>query len=239
MPPRLASLTVAANKPVLLAQFWAGVLGGELDDDLDSIALLPADDIGFRIRFLATQERKVGQNRMHLDLTSASLDDQQERVARALMLGARHIDVGQGAEALHVVLADPEGNEFCVVEPGNSFLADCGLVGALACDGSQAVGYFWSAALGWPLVWDLDQETAIRSPYGGPKVTWGGPPLMPKPGRNRLHLDVEADEVGDQKTEIHRLVSLGASRLDDGQCTPDAVPMADPDGNEFCLRAHL
>ena len=74
------------------------------------------------------------------------------------------------------MLADPEGNEFCVIEPANDFLADCGFVGALACDGSQDVGYFWSEALGWPLVWDQDQETAIRSPHGGPKITWGGPP---------------------------------------------------------------
>ncbi len=74
------------------------------------------------------------------------------------------------------MLADPEGNEFCVIEPGNNFLADCGFIGALACDGSQEVGYFWSEALGWPLVWDQDQETAIRSPHGGPKITWGGPP---------------------------------------------------------------
>ena len=71
------------------------------------------------------------------------------------------------------MLADPEGNEFCVIEPGNEFLADCGFFGALACDGSQEVGYFWSQALGWPLVWDQDQETAIRSPHGGPKITLG------------------------------------------------------------------
>jgi hypothetical protein len=67
-----------------------------------------------------------------------------------------------------VVLADPEDNEFGVIEPGNNFLADCGFIGALACDGSQAVGYFWSEALGRPLIWDQDQETAIRSPRGGP-----------------------------------------------------------------------
>ena len=46
------------------------------------------------------------------------------------------------------MLADPEGNEFCVIEPGNNFLADCGFVGALACDGSQEVGYFWSDGAG-------------------------------------------------------------------------------------------
>ena len=78
------------------------------------------------------------------------------------------------------MLADPEGNAFCVIEPGNSFLADCGFIGALSGDGSQATGYFWSAALDWPLVWDQDEETAIRSPHGGPKVTWGGPPLKPE-----------------------------------------------------------
>jgi hypothetical protein len=72
----------------------------------------------------------------------------------------------------------PEGNEFCVIGPGDNFLADCGFIGALACDGSREVGSFWSEALGWPLVWDQDQETAIRSPRGGPEVTWGGPPLM-------------------------------------------------------------
>jgi glyoxalase superfamily protein len=58
-------------------------------------------------------------------------------VARALELGARHLDVGRLPEEGHVVLADPEGNEFCVIEPGNGFLAGCGFIGALACDGSQ------------------------------------------------------------------------------------------------------
>ena len=133
---------------------------------------------------------------MHFDLTSTSLEDQQETVARALGLGARHIDVGQRPEEEHVVLADPEGNEFCVIEPGNSFLADCGFIGALSCDGSQEVGYFWSEALGWPLVWDQDEETAIRSPHGGPKITLGRPAadaedrevpaaLRPRSGRRR------------------------------------------------------
>jgi hypothetical protein len=42
------------------------------------------------------------------------------------------------------MLADPEGNEFCVIEPGNNFLADCGFLGELTCDGSQEVGHFWS-----------------------------------------------------------------------------------------------
>jgi predicted enzyme related to lactoylglutathione lyase len=236
MTCNLLALCLDANDPLRLAPFWAGVLGWEMADDRqDGVALLPSDDTGFRIRFLPTQEQKAGQNRMHFDLTSSSLDEQRQTVARSLGLGARHIDVGQRPEEGHVVLADPEGNEFCVIEPDNSFLADCGFIGALACDGSQEVGYFWSEALGWPLVWDQGQETAIRSPHGGPKITWGGPPLMPKTGKNRLHFDLAPPVHGDQQAEVDRLVSLGATRIDIGQGDVSWVVMADPDGQEFCV----
>ena len=133
MACHLLALCFDANDPLRLARFWAGVLGWEMvDDPDDGIALLPSDDTGFRIRFLPTQEQKAGQNQMHFDLTSTSLEDQQQTVARALGLGGRHIDVGQRPEEEHVVLADPEGNEFCVIEPGNNFLADCGFIGALS-----------------------------------------------------------------------------------------------------------
>jgi predicted enzyme related to lactoylglutathione lyase len=236
VPARLVALTFDANSPRRLARFWAGVLGWEMArDSSDGSALLPSDDTGFLLRFLPTEEAKSGPNQMHLDLTSTSLEDQQQTVARALELGARHIDVGQRPEEGHVVLADPEGNEFCVIEPGNSFLADCGFIGALSSDGSQQVGYFWSEALGWPLVWDQDQETAIRSPHGGPKITWGGPPVRPKIGKNRLHLDLAPPAGGDQQATVDRLVSLGATRIDVGRAEAGWVGMADPDGNEFCV----
>jgi hypothetical protein len=124
------------------------VLGWEMaDEPYEGIALLPSDDTGYRIRFVWTEEPKAGQNQMHLDLTSTSIEVQRQTVERSFGLGAWHIDIGQRPEG-HAVLADPEGNEFCVIEPGNNFLADCGFIGALACDGSQEVGYFWSEALG-------------------------------------------------------------------------------------------
>jgi predicted enzyme related to lactoylglutathione lyase len=236
MVAQLTALCFDANDPVAMARFWAGVLGWEAADPRDGIAILPSDDTGFRIRFLATDEPKTGPNQMHFDLTSTSPEDQQRTVARAVELGARRIDIGQGPDAAHVVLADPEGNEFCVIEPGNNFLADCGFIGALSSDGSQEVGYFWSEALGWPLVWDQDQETAIRSPHGGPKITWGGPPVNPKTGKNRLHLDIAPPADGDQRAEVDRLVSLGATRLDIGlDIDHGGRGMADPDGNEFCV----
>jgi predicted enzyme related to lactoylglutathione lyase len=236
MISQLIALCIDANDPDRVARFWAGVLGWEttVDPD-DGIILLPNDDTGFRIEIFPTQEQKTGRNQMHFDLTSTSLEDQHQTVAKSLVLGARHIDVGQRPEEGHVVLADPEGNEFCVIEPGNSFLADCGFIGALACDGSQEVGYFWSQALGWPLVWDQDLETAIRSPHGGPKITWGGSPVTPKTGKNRLHFDIAPPVHGDQQAEVDRLISLGASRIDIGQGDVSWVVMADPDGNEFCV----
>jgi predicted enzyme related to lactoylglutathione lyase len=234
MTSSLFALCIDATSPPNLARFWSAFLGWEFADDPDGgIVLLPADDTGFRIRFLATGEPKTAQNRAHFDLTSASPEGQRQTVARALELGARHTDVGQLPEETHVVLADPEGNEFCVIAAGNAFLADCGFIGALSGDGSQAVGYFWSKALGWPLVWDQDEETAIRSPHGGPKFTWGGPPLMPRSGRDRLRLDLAVPAAGDLRAEVERLLALGATRLDTPAGEAGGVTLADPDGNEF------
>jgi predicted enzyme related to lactoylglutathione lyase/catechol 2,3-dioxygenase-like lactoylglutathione lyase family enzyme len=236
MTSHLVALCFDANDPLGLARFWAGVLDWKMAADPDDGWVLhPSDDTGFQLRFLPSREQKAGPNQTHFDLTSTSVEDQQRTVARALELGGRHIDVGQLPEEEHVVLADPEGNEFCVIEPGNNFLADCGFIGALSSDGTQDVGYFWSEALGWPLVWDQDQETAIRSPHGGPKVTWGGPPVARKLGKNRLHFDLAPPADGDQQAEVDRLISLGATRIDIGQGDVAWVAMADPDGNEFCL----
>jgi predicted enzyme related to lactoylglutathione lyase len=234
MTSRLVALTIDANDPARLARFWGGLLGWRTTDDArGGVALLPSDDTGFQLRFAPTTERKYVPNQVHLDLTSASLEEQRGTVARALELGGRHIDIGQRPEEGHVVLADPEGDEFCVIEPGNDFLADCGSIGALASDGSQQVGYFWSRALGWPLVWDRDRETAIRSPHGGPKITWGGYPAEEKAPKNRLHFDLVPD--GDRQAEVGRLLALGATRVDIGQRDVPWVVLADPDGNEFCV----
>ncbi len=236
MTSHLVALGFDANDPARLASFWAGVLGREMVEDPDGgMVLLPGNDTEFRIEFFPTQDPKTGPNQMHFDLTSTSLEHQQQIVARALELGGRHLDIGQLPDEDHVVLADPEGNEFCVIEPGNNFLADTGVIGALSSDGSQEVGYFWSAALGWPLVWDQDEETAIQSPHGGSKISWGGPPVHPKTGKNRLHLDLAPPADGDQQAEVDRLLSLGATHVDIGQGDVSWVVMADPGGNEFCV----
>ncbi|RZU51547.1 hypothetical protein EV385_3377 [Krasilnikovia cinnamomea] len=229
MSSRPLTVTFDAHDAAGLARFWSGVLGREVIEDAGG-AFLRGEDAQLSLRFVPSRAGKAGPNRMHIHLTSASAADQQDTVATALRLGARHLDVGQLPEEEHVVLADPEGNEFCVIEAGNSFLAGCGFLGELACDGTREVGLFWSAALGWPLVWDQNEETAIQSPHGGTKVAWGGPPVTPKAVRNRQRFSL-TPAGGDQQAEVDRLVSLGATRL---EVEPSgAVVLADPDGNEF------
>jgi catechol 2,3-dioxygenase-like lactoylglutathione lyase family enzyme len=234
MTSQLVALCFDANDPHRLARFWADVLRREI---VDGTVLAPGEDPGFPIRFQPTDVPKTVPNQMHFDLTSTSLEDQRQKVERAVALGARHIDVGQKPEDGHVVLADPEGNEFCVIEPGNNFLAGTGFIGALSSDGSQECGYFWSAALGWPLVWDQDQETAIQSPRGGSKITWGGPPLDPKTAKYRLHFDLAPVPGTTLEAEVERLLSLGATRADIGPGDVGWAVLADPDGHEFCVRA--
>jgi catechol 2,3-dioxygenase-like lactoylglutathione lyase family enzyme len=230
----IASLCIDANDPPGLARFWAELLGRKADGD--GTRLLPTDDPGFPIQFVGAPTLTSTQNRTHFDLASSSRRDQQRTVTRALDLGAWHVDVGQRREEGHIVLADPEGNEFCVIEPDNRFVADCGFLATLVCDGSQAVGYFWSEALGWPLVWDQGQQTAIQSPLGGAKIAWGGPPLRPREGTTHIHFDLAAHGT-DQRTEVDRLVSLGAAHLSDDPAWGGRVLMVDPDGNEFCVLA--
>ena len=233
------ALSIDAIRPAEAARFWSGLLGWQpspspsLDPD-GGIVLLPTDNTGLRLRFLPTQEPKTGANRIHFHLTS-NLAPQAETVARALALGAQHIDVGQKPDEDHVVLADPEGNELCVIEAGNNWLKDHGFFGDLACDGSREVGLFWSAALQWPLVWDQDGETAIRDERGGPKIAWGGPSLDPRLGRDRIRFELALPAGVDREAEVARLVALGAT--DKGQDPTGAVTMTDPDGNEFRILA--
>ncbi len=230
MTSRLVALCFDAHDPRRLAGFWARALRWDVDDDAGGGArLVPTDGTRFSIRFLPVAEPKAGKNRIHLDLTTASLDDQEESVRLLLELGGRHVDVGQAPDDGHVVLADPEGNELCIIEPTNQFLAGCGRLGSITCDGPPEVGAFWSQALGWPLVWDQDEETAVRDPDGtGPFITWG-PPVEPKTTRNRLHLELAPADGGPGalRAELDRLRALGATSTGDGRF------LLDPGGNEF------
>lgn len=223
---RLVAMAFDTDDPDRVAAFWAGLLGRDRVPEPAGV-LVPGDDTQAGLRFVGAPTVAPGPNRAHLHLTSASLEDQQATVAAALDLGARHLDVGQRPEDGHVVLADPGGNEFCVIEPDDGFLAGCGRLGELTCEGSPLVGRFWHAALGWPLVWDRGEQTAIQSPAGGTKVSWDVRPGPPGYGSRRQRIEVAAAEPD---AEVARLVSLGARELD---VRDDRLVLTDPDGAEF------
>jgi hypothetical protein len=209
----------------------------DIHDETDGeIGLVPTDGTRFSFLFLPVPEPKTGKNRIHLDLVSESPEHQSEMVDRLIALGARRVDIGQSSEADHVVLADPEGNEFCVVLRGD-FLATTDLIGAIVFEPADPiVGRFWSEATGWPIVYDQDGDTAIREPDGrGPFVTFGPPTGAAKTGKNRLHLDIAPPTGADQGAEVERLIALGARRIDIGQGDVSWVVLADPEGNEFCV----
>lgn len=233
MALRLEAVAFDVADALAVAEFWAGLLDREIRTESGG-ALVPGDDTQVGLRFVASDTEQVGPRRLHLHLTSSSLEHQRRTVETALRLGGRHIDVGQGPDAKHVVLADPGGNELCVIEPGNNYLAGTGYLGEVTCDGTRDVGLFWRDALDWRLVWDQNEQTAIQSPLGGTKISWdswGGSKPRPKTGRNRQRFDLV---TADPASEVERLLSLGATRLSD---LSDGVEMADPDGNEFGLHA--
>ncbi|HTA10866.1 MAG TPA: VOC family protein [Streptosporangiaceae bacterium] len=105
-------VVVAARDPVALGRWWADVLGWViLNDSPDEFEIRPSPDQLPGLVFLPVPEAKDSKNRLHLDFRP---NDQQYEVERFLRAGARRADVGQGTVPW-VVLADPEGNEFCVL----------------------------------------------------------------------------------------------------------------------------
>lgn len=230
MASRLEAVTFDVGDVPAVAAFWAGLLERQILEEPGGM-LVPGGETQVALRFVRSDTDQLGLRRLHLHLTSSSLEDQQRTVETALRLGGHHIDVGQEPDVGFVVLADPDGNELCVIEPGNNFLADTGYLGEVTCEGTRDVGLFWRDALNWTLVWDENQETAVQSPLGGTKISWGGPPVRAKHGRNRQRFDLV---TGDPSSEIERLLSIGATRLAD---LVDRIELVDPDGNEFRLRA--
>lgn len=117
MGSSLYSVTVDAKDPRKLAEFWEQVLGyertyesGPEDDELE-IVIAPPDRKGNDILFVESHDEKEVKNRIHFDLNPT---DQAAEVERVLALGATKADIGQ-RDVPWTVLADPEGNEFCIL----------------------------------------------------------------------------------------------------------------------------
>ncbi|MDN3902921.1 VOC family protein [Arthrobacter sp. YD2] len=113
----ISSIALDAADPRRLAEFWTQALGYRIEEtnDADVISLVGTDGVGPDIDIIPVPEGKTVKNRLHLDLRASEGSTQAQEVDRLLSLGAARIDVGQGSEVDWVVLADPEGNEFCVL----------------------------------------------------------------------------------------------------------------------------
>lgn len=121
MADRLHALAIRTPTPEASLAFWGGLLGWSREGpELD-----PSEEAPFRLAFEADDEPRTGLNQLHFHLTSNSAP-QAATVARALELGASHLDVGQLPQEDHVVLSDPDGNEFCVIDRGDRLAARLG-----------------------------------------------------------------------------------------------------------------
>ena len=210
------------------------------EPDLAEVEPLPTDPRAgeLPLTFLAVGEPKVTKNRIHLDLASSSLSEQAEEIVRSERSRLRcvaHLDIGQG-DVPWVVLADPEGNEFCVLEPREIY-RDTGPVAAIVvdCVDRQVMAAFWTVAANWPIQHSNDHLVALRAPASdGPYVEMLAVG-EPKSVKNRVHLDVAPDPDDDQAAEVARLTELGAKLADVGQGDVSWIVMADPEGQEFCV----
>jgi predicted enzyme related to lactoylglutathione lyase len=117
MTSELYTITLDAADPHRLADFWTAMLGYKVVyDSADEVAIDKPDESGPVVLLIKVPDAKAGKNRMHLDLNP---DDQAAEVERALALGATQVDIGQSRDpdVTWTVLADPEGNEFCILTP--------------------------------------------------------------------------------------------------------------------------
>ncbi|MGK5681524.1 VOC family protein [Actinoplanes sp. URMC 104] len=239
MATRLVQINMKARDDSALGGFWAEALGWTISSEAPGVTNLEPEGFVYPdpgavcIDLVASPEPKTVKNRVHLDLATTSPAHQAELVERLRKLGATLVDIGQG-DVSWTVMADPEGNEFCVLD---SLYEQTGPIASVVvdCADPQAMARFWGEATDWTLHKVTDYSAVLRSARGvGPYLQFLRTPDA-KTGWNRVHLDVRPYPGDDPQAEVARLRTLGATVID---LSPHDVPwtvLADPEGNEFCL----
>ncbi|MEV4516097.1 VOC family protein [Dactylosporangium sp. NPDC049525] len=246
MALRPVHVNIKALDHSAVGRFWAEALGWQVFSGASGVTTYvgPAGDfvwpdpVAVGVDVVTVPEPKTAaKNRVHLDLATTSAAHQAELVARLRALGATPADVGQG-DVPWTVLADPEGNEFCVLEPREIY-RDTGPIAAVVvdCADPPAMARFWSAATDWTLRSVAGDHAVLRSARDtGPYLEF-----LRTPGRktapDRVHLDLLPYPGDDQAAEVARLRALGATDLDLGQGDVPWTCLTDPDGHEFCVLA--
>ncbi|MDH6518165.1 hypothetical protein M2163_004852 [Streptomyces sp. SAI-135] len=244
MALRPVQVNMKAVDAAAVGRFWAEALGWTAYRPGVTTYVGPAgglvwpDPAGLGIDVVPVPEPKSAtKNRMHLDLATTSAAHQAELTERLRVLGATPVDVGQG-EVPWTVLADPEGNEFCVLEPREVY-RDTGPVAAVVvdCTDPREMGRFWGAAIDWTLHEVTDDHAVLRSAEGvGPYLEFLRTPDV-KTVPDRVHLDLLPSPGDDEAAEVARLHALGATDLDLGQGDVPWTCLSDPEGHEFCVLA--
>ncbi|MGW1793696.1 VOC family protein [Streptomyces tubercidicus] len=243
MALRPVQVNIKALDDAAIGRFWAEALGWGLSSEAPGVTNVEPggdfvwpDPAAVCIDVVAVPEPKTTtKNRVHVDLATTSAAHQAELVARLRSLGATPVDVGQG-DVPWTVLADPEGNEFCVLEPREIY-RDTGPIAAVVvdCADPRAMARFWGEAIDWTLCEVADDRAVLRSAKGvGPYLEFLRTPDA-KTVPDRAHLDLLPYTGDDKAAEVARLRALGATDLDLGQGDVPWTCLADPEGHEFCV----
>jgi catechol 2,3-dioxygenase-like lactoylglutathione lyase family enzyme len=241
---RLVQVNFRARDDAALGRFWAEALGwvvssqGRGATTVAPVGFVWTDpDAAVCVDVIAVPDPETVKYRVHIDLATTSAAHQTELVARLEELGATPADVGQG-DAPWTVLADPEGNVFCVLEPREIY-RDTGPIAAVVvdCADPRAMARFWGEAMGWTPHEVTDDHARLRSAQGvGPYLEFLRTPDV-RTVWHRVHLDLVPYRGDDQAAEVARLQALGATPADVGQGDVSWTVLADPEGNEFCVLA--
>ncbi|MEV1011086.1 VOC family protein [Streptomyces sp. NPDC049881] len=242
MALRPVQVNIKAVAAPAVGRFWAEALGWQAygsgattyvgprgglvwpDPDLLGVDVVPVPD-----------RKTAVKNRTHIDLATTSPAHQRELVARLRALGATPVDIGQG-DVPWTVLADPEGNELCVLDPRDVY-RDTGPIAAVVvdCADPRAMARFWGEATDWTVHEATDDLARLRSAKGtGPYLEFLRTPGT-KTTPDRVHLDLLPCPGDDRTAEVSRLRSLGATDLDVGQGDTPWTCLTDPDAHEFCV----
>lgn len=239
---RLENIVMQARDPQVTGRFWSAALGlrdmsAATSDDYEG-RLWFGEDAWLDICIERVTEPPPPDWRLHLDLHGGGQQD--EAVQRLTGLGATRVDIGQG-DVPWVVLADPDGNAFCVMEERTAY-RDTGPIAALPLDSADPArdAELYSALTGWVRAEGVGPVTLRHPSLRGPLLELCPEPV-PKARQNRTHLDVRPTPDGpDHQGLVELALSLGATPATDdwAQGHPWTV-MRDLSGNEFCVLSDL
>lgn len=232
----LENLVFDSVEPQRLGRFWEAVVGGQrLTDEPEGFETRLTVDGGpeLDLCFQRVPEPPSEPLRFHLDLLGGAGQDQV--VDRLVGLGASRIDIGQG-DVPWVVLSDPEGNPFCVMEERAAYTGT-GPIAALPLDSADPDrdATFWSWLTGWTDTPGVAPRTLRHPSMRGPLLELCPEPAPKAAAKNRLHLDIRLESSDDPQEVAAGIVERGGRAVHhDWGDLPWRV-YTDPSGNELCV----